>query len=171
MIIENAGMYAILTDYPPNNTFKEWRYLVEGTLCDDALVLPQRALPKPEFNPKTQKLVEVIAVEGTEVIQGWEIQDLTNEEIEARKRPDGDNFQREMITDPNLLKIYQKILANSFATLWLNESRAALSVYTKGGFTTAINALAESVPLSKEEIEAVNTALYKYDLELITWLP
>ena len=171
MIIKNAGTYAILADYPPNNTFKEWRYLVEGTLCDDALVLPQRALPKPEFNPKSQRLVEVIAVEETEVIQGWDIQDLTPEEIESRKQPNGRSFQLEMISDPELLAIYEKILANSSATLWLNESRAALSVYTKGGFTTAINALAESVPLSKEEIEAVNTALYKYDLELITWLP
>ncbi len=171
MIIENAGIYAILTDYPPNNTFKEWRYLVEGTLCDDALVLPQRALPKPEFNPKTQKLVEVIAVEGTEVIQGWDIQDLTPEEIESRKRPNGRAFQLEMISDSELLTIYQKILANSSATVWLNEVRAALSVYTKGGFSTAINALAQSIPLSKEEIETVNQSLYKHDLELITWQP
>ena len=167
MIIETDGIYAILE----NGVFKEWRSLAQGTQCRDGAVLPQRAIAKPDYDAKKQKLVEDISVEETEVIQDWEIQDLTDEEIESRKRPDGDGFQREMITNPDLLKIYQKILSNSFATLWLNESRAALSVYTKGGFTTAINALAESVPLSKEEIEAVNNSLYKHDLELITWLP
>ena len=168
MILKTDGIYAILKD---RQTFKEWRYLVEGTLCDDALVLPQRTLAKPEFNDKTQKLVEVIAVKESEVIQGWDIQDLTPEEIESRKQPNGRGFQLEMISDPELLTIYQKILANPSATVWLNEVRAALSVYTKGGFSTAINALAQSIPLSKEEIETVNQSLYKHDLELITWQP
>ncbi len=170
MIIQEAGTYAILADYPPNNTFKEWRYLVEGTECDDALVLPQTANPKPEYDRKKQKLVELITVRKTDVLQDWEIQDLTEQEIQSRKRPDGKGVQLEMISDPELLKIYQKILSNSSATLWLNEVRAALSIYTIGGFTTAINALAESIPLSKGEVELVNTALYKYDLELITWV-
>lgn len=166
MITKSDGIYAILSN---RQTFKEWRWLPTGSECDDNLVLPQRALPKPEYDEKRQRLVEIVAIEETEVIQGWDIQDLTPEEIEARKQPNGGSFQREMISDPELLKIYQKILSNSSAILWLNEVRAALSVYTKGGFTTAINALAESVPLSKVEIELVNHALYKYDLELITW--
>ena len=168
MILKTDGIYAILSD---RQTFKEWRFLVAGTECDPNLVLPQRALPKPECNEKTQRLVEIVAIEETEVIQGWDIQDLTPEEIEARKRPDTKGFATEMIVNADLLAIYIKGRDGSTETQkWFNEVRMGLAAtYIPQGFQSALNSLAESVPLSKEEIETLNQALYKYDLELITW--
>lgn len=168
MILEADGIYAILSD---RTTFKEWRFLVAGSECDDNLVLPQRTLPRPEFNPKTQRLVEIVAIEETEVIQGWDIQDLTPDEIEARKQPDTKGFATEMIVNPKLLAIYIKGRDGSTETQkWFNEVRMGLAAtYIPQGFQSALNALAQSVPLSKEEIETLNQALYKYDLELITW--
>ena len=172
MIIQLAGIYAILNDYPPLNTFKEWRYLIAGTLYDDALVLPQTVSPKPSYNLKTQKLVETITVCVYDVLQNWEIQNLSVQETEDRKRPDGEGFQKEMIANPDLLKIYQKILTNyAVSGMWLNEVRASLAVYIRPAFAVAINQLASSGNFTKEEIATVNAILYKYDLELITWLP
>ncbi len=169
MIIETDGIYAILE----NGVFKEWRSLTQGTQCRDGAVLPQRAIAKPDYDAKKQKLVETISVQETEVIQGWEIQDLTDEEIELRKRPDTQGFSREMLANPDLLAIYIKGRDGSQEVQkWFNEVRLALaSTYIPQGFQIAINSFAESIPLSKEEIEAVNNSLYKHDLELITWLP
>jgi hypothetical protein len=170
MIIQTTGIYAILADHE-TRAFKEWRFLTTGTECDGSLVLPQRALPKPEYDEKKQRLVEVVAIEETEVIQGWDIQDLTPEEIEARKRPNTKGFATEMIVNPELLAIYIKGRDGSSETQkWFKEVQLALAAtYIPQGFQGVINALAQSVPLTKEEIETLNTALYKYDLELITW--
>lgn len=94
MITKSDGIYAILSD---RETFREWRSLAAGTECDDNLVLPQRAIAKPEYDAKKQRLDEIISIEETEAIQGWEIIDLSPEEIEARKRPDTKGFMAEMI--------------------------------------------------------------------------
>jgi len=168
MILENDGIYAILNG---DHTFREWRYLVAETEIDPSLVLPQRALPKPEYDAKKQRLEEIISVEETEVIQGWEIIDLSPEEIEARKRPDTKGFSLEMLGNPELLAIYIKGRDGSPETQkWFNEVRLGLAAtYIPQAFQSVFNALAASVPLTKEEIETLNTALYKYDLELITW--
>jgi len=168
MLLENDGIYAILND---DRTFKEWRYLVAGTQIDPTLVLPQRALSKPDYDAKKQRLEEIISVEETEVIQGWEIVDLSPEEIEARKRPDTKGFSLEMLGNPELLAIYIKGRDGSPETQkWFNEVRLGLAAtYIPQAFQSVFNDLAKSVPLTKEEIEILNTALYKYDLELITW--
>ena len=168
MILESDGIYAILTD---QKTFREWRSLAAGTECDGSLVLPQRAIAKPDHDAKKQQLEEIISIEETEVIQGWEIIDLSPEEIEARKRPDTQGFMTEMITNPELLAIYIKGRDGSSETQkWFNEVRLALAAtYIPQGFQGVIDALAQSVPLTKEEVATLNTALYKYDLELITW--
>jgi hypothetical protein len=171
MIIKEAGLYAILADYPPNNVFKEWRYLVVDTECDDSLVFPRMANLQPAYDPKKQKIVEQITVREADVLLDWVVQDLTEQEISANKRPDGAGFQREMISNPELLAIYQKTLSNRDAQVWLNEVRAALIIFTTGGFAFAINALAQSLQLTNEEIQLLNLVLYKYDLELITWQP
>jgi hypothetical protein len=168
MITKNDGIYAFLTD---QKTFKEWRWLPAGSECADNLVLPQRALSKPDYDAKKQRLEEIISVEETEVIQGWEIIDLSPEEIESRKRPDTKNFSLEMLGNPELLAIYVKGRDGSpDVKKWFDEVRLALAAtYIPQGFQGVIDALAQSVPLTKEEIQTLNTALYKYDLELITW--
>lgn len=168
MILKTDGIYAILDNA---TTFKEWRFLTAGTECDGSLVLPQRALPKPEYDEKIERLVEIITIEKDEVIQGWDIQDLTPEEIETRKQPDTKGFANEMIVNADLLAIYVKGRDGSTETQkWFNEVRMGLAAtYIPQGFQSALNSLAQSASLSKEEIETLNQALYKYDLELITW--
>jgi hypothetical protein len=168
MITKNDGIYGFLDG---DRAFVRWQYLVVGSEIDPNLTLLQRALPKPDYDPKTQRLVEIPTVQETEVIQGWEIVDLSPEEIEARKRPDPKGFATEMIVNPDLLAIYVKGRDGSQEIQkWFNEVRMALaSTYIPQGFQGVINALAQSLPLTDEEIETVNKALYKYDLELITW--
>ena len=175
MIIETSGTYAILNDYSPNNTFKEWRYLDAGSLCDSALVFPQTTTVKQGYDLKKQKLVEVITVRASDVLQSWEIQNLSIQQEEDRKQPDFIGFQRAMfnVTNVALFAIYSKIIeasgVNQFANTWYGQVQSALNpaLYTKDGFSMTIKQLSIIIPLTAEEIATVNTYLYKYDLELI----
>ena len=175
MITEITGIYAILNN-PPLNTFKEWRYLVAGTECDDAiLILPQTVIPKPVFDIKTQKLVELITVRVSDVLQSWEVQNLSLQQIEDRKQPDFIGFQRAMFNVNNvaLFAIYSKIVTassvNPFVNTWYGQVQSALNpaLYTKEGFSTAIQQLSLAIPLLASEIATVNIYLYQFDLELI----
>ena len=175
MIIQTEGTYAFLNDYPPLNTFKEWRYLVAGSLCDSALVLPQTTSIKQGYDLKKQKLVEVITVRASDVLQSWETQNLSIQQEEDRKQPDFIGFQRDMFSTTNtaLFAIYSKIIGtstvNQAVAAWYGEVKSALSysLYTKDGFSMAIKQLSIALALSVDEIATVNTYLYKYDLELI----
>ena len=175
MIIEIAGIYAILNGYPPLNTFKEWRYLEVGTECDGALVLPQSASIKQGYDLKKQKLVEVITIRASDVLLSWETQNLSIQQEEGRKQPDFVGFQKDMFNTTNtaLFAVYSKIIGtstvNQAVAAWYGEVKSALnaSLYTKEGFSTAIKQLSIAVSLTVDEIATVNTYLYKYDLELI----
>ena len=175
MIIEVAGTYAILNGYPPLNTFKEWRYLEVGTECDGALVFPQTTSIKQGYDLKKQKLVEIITVRASDVLQSWETQNLSIQQEEDRKQPDFVGFQRDMFNTTNtaLFAIYSKIIGtstvNQAVAAWYGEVKSALNynLYTKDGFSTAIKQLAIALSLTVEEIATVNVYLYKYDLELI----
>ena len=175
MITEITGTYAILNN-PPLNTLKEWRYLVAGTECDDAiLVLPQTVIPKPVFDIKTQKLTELITVRATDVLQSWEVQNLSLQQIEDRKQPDFVAFQIAMfnVNNTDLFAIYLKIVnASSVSQLvntWYGQVQSALNpaLYTKDGFSMTIQQLSIAIPLLASEISTVNNYLYQYDLELI----
>jgi hypothetical protein len=172
MITQESGWYGILNDYSPNNTFKEWRYLESGTECDDCLVLPRFAIAKPIIDPKIQKLFEVITIFDDSVLQDWEIQDLTQQEIEANKRPDPVAFMREGFagSDEKMRLIYnklvQKAMQDPVMAQWFNLLIQASqpSFFTIDGFHHLCGMVFDGAALTPEERDQTNFYLRKYDL-------
>ena len=174
MIIKEAAYYGILEDYPSEGTIpqlKEIRYLIEETICDHLLVLPLNILEQPKYNKKTQRILQVNKLNEGYIEQSWIIEDLTQEEIQANKKPNVKKFSTQMIEIPELFSIYNKGRDGSLETQkWFNEVRMALiNIYIPEGFKYVINNFASSIPLTLEEIELLNTYLYDNDLEIITW--
>ncbi|NBV95573.1 MAG: hypothetical protein EBR90_02135 [Actinobacteria bacterium] len=165
-----ADNYAILNS---DRTFKEWRYLVEGTEYNENLVLAKLTIAPPDYNSATEKLVENISVGDREVTQSWEVQQLSDQEIVVKKRPNPVGFMREGFSRENedMFRIYSAILQESCSNLavstWFTQllSAAQPAFFKLDGWNSVISQLAAAMDLSASDRAIVNSYLAKYDLD------